>query len=154
MANTYTQIYLHIVFSVKSRLRLIPRDFQSDMHAYIWKTLEGLGHTPIAVGGIDDHVHILLGYNIKMTIPDTVQRVKSHSSKVFSDNHPGGMPFRWQTGYGCFSVSPSHRDVVAHYINNQREHHQSGISFREEIEKIFGKYQITYDEKYLPIPED
>ena len=154
MGHTYSQIYLHIVFSVKCRRRMMPIAMQKQMHSYVWRTLEGLGHKPIAVGGIEDHIHILIAYNLNVPIAETVKKVKSHSSKALNEREPAPIPFHWQSGYGCFSVSPAHCDAVAHYIKHQYEHHHDGISYEDELIHLLQKYHITYIPEYLPLPDD
>ena len=148
MANTYSQIILHVIFAVKSRNALLPTCELPRIHAYIAGTLKKLGHFPYAVGGIENHVHILLGFNITHTIPDMVRDVKSMVSRFINDNHMILYRFEWQAGYGCFSYSKSQVETVCHYISRQHEHHKS-VSFEDEMRLFLDKFDIEYDERYM-----
>lgn len=107
MANTYTQIFLHIVFAVKNRNSLIPAIYLPRVHSYISGTLRQMGHHVHRVGGIDSHVHILIGYNIVQPIPELMRQLKANSSRFINDSHIIPYKFSWQPGYGCFSHSRS-----------------------------------------------
>lgn len=148
MANTYTKIYLHIIFAVKNSNSLIPAIYLRDIHAYICGILKNHGHYVYAVGGIDSHVHILIGYNINQSIPDLVRDVKSSTTTYIKSKHIIPYRFEWQTGYGCFSYSRSQLSAVSKYVNNQNEHHKS-MSLTDEIKSILAKYDIEFDERYI-----
>ena len=148
MANTYSQVYLHIIFAVKNRNSLVPAIYLPRLHAYIGRVLRSHGHFPYAIGGIDSHVHMLVGYNINQSVPDMVRDVKSLSSRFISESHFIPFRFEWQTGYGCFSYSRSQVDAVCRYIANQNEHHKS-VSLEDEIWQMLDKFDIEYDEKYI-----
>ncbi len=148
MANTFSQVYLHIVFAVKNSNSRIPATYLPRVHAYIGGVLRQHGHIPYSVGGIDNHVHILVGYNINQPVPDMVRDVKSSTSRFISESHIIPFKFEWQTGYGCFSYSPSHVENVKRYIENQHQHHKS-VSLEDEIRNILERYGVEYDERYL-----
>ena len=148
MSNTFTKIYLHIVFAVKNRESLIPVTRQDEIHSYIAGTLKGLGHTPYKIGGTDTHIHIVLGYNIKQLIPDLVREIKKASTKFINESHMIPFKFNWQRGYGCFSASPSHLNQLCDYVEHQYEHHKN-ISFHDEMKRILDKYDIIFDESYI-----
>ncbi|MCM1484179.1 MAG: transposase [Muribaculaceae bacterium] len=148
MANTYTQIYLHIIFAVKNRNSLLPPVYIPKVHAYIGGVLRNLGHYPCSVGGIDSHVHMLVGYNVNQSIPDMVRDVKSSASRYINDSHFIPYRFEWQAGYGCFSHARSQVDVVCKYIRNQYQHHKN-ITLTDEIRSIFEKCGMRYDERYI-----
>ena len=148
MANTYTQIYLHIIFAVKNRMSLLPAIHLPRIHAYIGGILKQHGHIPIAVGGINNHVHILIAYDLRQSVSDMVRDVKSSTSKFINESHLIPFHFEWQNGYGCFSYSHSQIDTVSNYINRQAEHHKS-ISFNTEIKNIMDRLGIQYDPQYI-----
>ena len=148
MANTYTRIYLHLIFAVKGRESLLPIYIQPRVHAYMTSILNNLGHHPIAVGGIDNHVHILLGYSPTQSIPDLARELKVSTTKFINTNGFIPFVFNWQRGYSCFSYSQSQVEAVKQYIRHQPEHHK-GISLRDEVMKIYEKFGVEYDERYI-----
>ncbi len=149
MANTYTQIYLHVVFAVNHRNALLPAVIHPKVHAYMSGILKGLGHVPIAIGGTEDHVHCLFGYNINKTIPETVRDLKSASTNYINASHFIPFKFEWQRGYACFSYSRSQIDAVAQYINHQYEHHKN-TTFDDEIKRFLELFEIDYEMRYIP----
>lgn len=149
MANTYTQIYLHVVFAVNRRDALMPAIIQPKIHSYIAGVLKGLGHVPIAIGGTDDHIHCLFGYNINKTIPETVRDMKSASTLYINASRFIPFKFEWQKGYACFSYSQSQIESVTQYILHQYEHHKH-TTFDEEIKRILERFEIEHDLRYIP----
>ncbi|MDE6264930.1 MAG: IS200/IS605 family transposase [Paramuribaculum sp.] len=148
MANTFTSVYIHLVFAVKNRTAIIPPPWQTRIWAYIARSIEAHGHTPIAVGGTHDHIHILMKYKITELIPDLVRDIKTGTAKFISENKVSLGRFSWQTGYGCFSYGASQVEDVKNYINNQAMHHR-GRSLRDEIKSYLDRCGIEFDEKYL-----
>lgn len=147
--NTYTDIILHIVFSVKYRDGVIGKYWKSDLHAYMASVFIANGHHPIIIGGIEDHVHCLIEYNPKQSIPEMVREVKTSATNWINCGHFTMCRFAWQKGYGAFSLSKSHIDQTRRYIANQEQHHH-GESFRDEVARILRNRNISFDEKYLP----
>src|SRR6478609_6086683 len=125
MPNTYSQITIHAVFVVKRRENFILREWRDDLHTYISGIITGKGARSLAVGGWKDHVHILFGMPVTMSISDLMSVVKANSSKWINEQHFIKGKFQWQEGYGAFSYAKSQRDIVIRYIINQEEHHQS-----------------------------
>ncbi len=148
MANTFSQIYLHVVFAVKNREALLPATIRSRVYAYISTFLHDAGNIPLAIGGTDDHVHILFAYNINTRIPDVIRELKSNVSRFVNDNNLIAYKFEWQRGYGAFSYSHSHIEAVKRYIRNQTEHHKQ-ISFKDELVHILECFGMDFDERYL-----
>ena len=148
MANTYTKIYFHIIFAVKGRESMLPLTEQMRVQQYMATVLRTLGQTPIAIGGTENHVHLLVEYRPNIGLADMVREVKTSSTKFINCNRLIPYKFSWQRGYGCFSYSPSQIDVVKRYVLNQLEHHKR-VSFREEITTTYAKFGIDYDEKYI-----
>ena len=148
MANTYTKIYLHVVFAVKNRVALLPPHNQLRIFLYIRKILENNGHLPIAVGGTCDHVHLFFVYSIKQSIPDLVREIKMNTTKFIKDQHLSPLCFCWQKGYACFSYSHSQVDAVKNYVVKQNEHHR-GRTLRDEIRLMFERFGVEYNEDYI-----
>ncbi|MDE6263147.1 MAG: transposase [Muribaculaceae bacterium] len=148
MANTYTKIYLHVVFAVKNREALIPAIYLPELHAYIGGIIKKMGHTPMCIGGTENHIHCLIQYNLNQSIPDMVRDLKCSSSAHINRQNIIPFRFEWQRGYACFSISHSHIDSVTDYIRHQFEHHNN-VTLEDEIIKIMKKYDIDYDPQYI-----
>jgi putative transposase len=148
MANTYTQIYLQIVFSVKGRQNLIHKNWKDELHKYICGVVNGKDQKVYAIGGVADHIHILVSIKPTILISDLVRDIKANSSKWINENHYIIGKFQWQDGFGAFSYSQSHLDNVIAYINNQELHHQNK-TFKDEYIELLHKFNIEFDEKYL-----
>ena len=147
MANTYTQIYVMIVFSVKGRMRLITKEYEEQIHKYVSKIVIEHSQKLICINGTDDHLHILVSIKPDIAISDLVRLIKSNSSKWINEEKGWFKgKFHWQIGFGGFSYSRSQLDDVIKYIKNQKEHHQS-ITFKEEYKKLLDSFSIEYDEK-------
>jgi len=148
MSNTYSQIFIQIVFAVKGRRSLIPPKSQETVNKYISGIISTKGHKSIIVNGVSDHIHIFIGYKPSGSLSDLVREIKNNSSKYINENKLASSKFNWQTGYGAFSYSKSHIDNVYHYIQNQQAHHQKE-SFKSEYLNFLQKFAIEYEEKYL-----
>lgn len=148
MANTYTQIYIQIVFAVKGRQNLISKENREELHQFITGIISNRGQKLFAVFAMPDHVHILVSMSPKVSISDLVRDIKAGSSKFINDKKWMNEKFNWQEGYGAFSYSKSSVDSVVRYILNQEEHHQNK-SFKNEYLDFLEKFEIEYDSKYL-----
>ena len=149
--NTYSDIYLHIIFSVKYRDAVIGKYWLPSLHAYIASIFNSNGHTPIIVGGVEDHVHALVRYNPNQSIPDMVKEVKKGASSWINTTHQTMCKFAWQKGYGVFSYSRGQIEQVKTYIQNQDAHHHGrNISHIDEFKHILDERGITYNIEYLP----
>ena len=148
MANTYTQIYLHIVFSVKGRLNLIQKDWKEELHKYICGIVNRQNEKVYAIGGVADHVHILISIKPNIAISDLVREIKANSSKWVNGKRFVLGKFEWQEGFGAFSYAQSQLNAVINYINTQ-EHHHKNKTFKEEYLDLLSKFSIEYEEKYL-----
>ena len=148
MANTYSQIYIQIVFAVKGRQNLITKANQEELHKYISGIITGRDQKLLAIFAMPDHVHILIGLKPNISISDLVRDIKSGSSKFINDNKWINGKFNWQEGFGAFSYSKSNIDHVIKYIQNQEYHHQNK-SFKDEYLDFLEKFEIEYDEQYL-----
>ncbi|HET7153345.1 MAG TPA: IS200/IS605 family transposase [Candidatus Kapabacteria bacterium] len=148
MANTYTQIHIQIVFAVQGRQNIIPTAHKDELYKYISGIVRNDGHKLLAIGGMPDHIHILVGFRPDMALSDFVRDIKAHSSKFINEKHWFPGKFAWQNGYGAFSYSASHVNNVIDYIRNQEQHHAKS-TFREEYMKLLEAFNVAYDEKYV-----
>lgn len=139
MSSAYVSVRVHCIWSTKNRDRLISDAAQSRVWGYINQVGVNLGMKMLAVGGVSDHVHVLIGLPPLMSIAEAVQKLKANSSRfVRQEFEPG---FRWQESYGAFSVSISHIDATIGYIKNQREHHKRR-DFQAEMRAILKKHGL------------
>ncbi|WP_028121419.1 IS200/IS605 family transposase [Epilithonimonas tenax] len=148
MANTYTQIYIQIVFAVKGRQNLIPKEHRDELHKFITGIVSNRGQRLFAIFAMPDHVHLLVSISPNVLISDLVRDIKAGSSKFINDKKWIVGKFNWQEGYGAFSYSKSHVDNVVKYILNQEEHHKKK-TFKEEYLDFLRKFDIEYDDKYV-----
>ena len=144
---SYISMHAHIVFATKNRQKLILPAWREQLHEYLGGTAKGLGAFPQGIGGVEDHVHLLIGFKATHRLSDFMQELKKASSiwihdKIKSEN------FRWQEGYSAFSVSAPARPAVKRYIANQEEHHRKK-SHREELIELLERAGIEFDPKLL-----
>lgn len=148
MANTYSQIYIQIVFAVKGRANLIPKKHREELHRYITGIVENREQKTLSIFCMPDHTHLFVGLKPNISTSDLVRDVKAGSSKFINDKAWMKEKFNWQEGFGAFSYSRSHIDSVCRYILNQEEHH-SKRTFKDEYLELLKKFDVNYDEKYL-----
>lgn len=148
MANTYTQMNVHAVFSVKGRGNFIAKKWGDELFRYIAGTLTETKNYSLSVGGHKDDVHIFFELNPAISVSDILKNVKAKSSKWINTKDFVAGKFEWQSGYGAFTYSRSQRDKVINYIMKQEEHH-SKKSFKEEYLELLRKNEIKYEDAYL-----
>lgn len=148
MANTYTQIYIQIVFAVKGRQNLIPKIHKDELYKYITGIVRNKNQKLITINGMSDHIHILIGLKPDVALSDVVRDIKANSSKFINNKKWFRGKFSWQEGFGAFSYSQSQLDSVVAYIKNQEKHH-SKTTFKEEYKKLLEKFYVEYEDKYL-----
>ncbi|MBO0933340.1 IS200/IS605 family transposase [Fibrella aquatilis] len=148
MPNTYTQLYIQVVFAVKHRHGLIRPEWKEDLYRYMTGIIQKQGHKLIAINGMSDHVHVFIGFNPKQAVSELMQYLKMDSSKWINEKRLTSAQFEWQTGYGAFSYGHSQIDVVVKYIQNQ-EHHHRERTFLQEYKALLRKFDIPYDERYV-----
>jgi REP element-mobilizing transposase RayT len=148
MANTYTQIHIQFVFAVKHRDGLIHVSFKDELYQYIAGILKNNNHKLLAINGIPDHVHILIGMRPTQSISDLLQDIKGSSSKWINEKNFLRTKFEWQEGYGAFSYAKSEVNSVIRYIQNQEEYHKSE-SFRDEYLQLLKDFNVEFDERYI-----
>lgn len=148
MAQSLSQVYVHIVFSTKNRQAIIDEAIQAGLFEYIGGICKGLECIPLRVGGHNDHIHVLCILSKKITQIKLLEEIKKQSSKWIKTKGESYRNFYWQSGYGIFSVNPSETDVVVNYIKNQAEHHAKR-TFQDEFRAFLRKYNVDYDERYV-----
>jgi REP element-mobilizing transposase RayT len=148
MANTYTQINIHAIFSIKGRENIITRNFREDLFKYISGILNQNNQYSLAVNGYKDHVHLFFELHPTKALADIIRIVKTNSSKWINENSFVKGKFSWQEGYGAFSYARSQRDDVIKYIMNQEKHHEKR-TFREEYYDLLKKFQIEFNDHYV-----
>jgi putative transposase len=145
MGSTYYSLHYHWVCSTKERRPFI-RNWKPLFHEYIGGTIRGLGGEPLKVGGVEDHVHALIGLKTTHCLADFSRELKKATSVWAKAQHD--RDFEWQEGYAVFSVSASMVETVGAYIDHQEEHHRK-MDFMEELKQLLGKHGVNYDPKYL-----
>ncbi|WP_346236840.1 IS200/IS605 family transposase [Niabella insulamsoli] len=148
MANTFTKIYLHIVFSVKKRQCLIEKSWRDELYKYICGIVNQNEQKVYAIGGVADHIHILVSMKPNIALSDLVRDIKASSSKWINEKGFIEDKFQWQEGFGAFSYAQSQLDNVIRYINNQEQHHIRK-TFRDEYTGLLEKFNVPYEDRYL-----
>jgi REP element-mobilizing transposase RayT len=147
MPSTFLALHYHIVFSTKERNPLIEPSWRDRLHEYLGGTVGGLGGYIQGVGGVADHVHLLVGLKATHCLADFMRELKKASS-VWVHEEIQQPAFAWQEGYGAFTVSPTARPKVQKYIANQAEHH--GVkTFREELAEFLKRAGVKYEDRFL-----
>ncbi len=148
MANTYTKIYLHLVFSPMGHENVIPVRHKEELQKYTAGIIQNRKHKLLAINFMPDHVHIFIGYSPSQALPDLLRDIKANTSKFINEKKWMPGRFQWQEGYGAFSYGHSQINDVIHYVNSQEEHHKRA-SFREEYLKLLEKFDVDFDPKYM-----
>ena len=148
MANTYTQLYVHIIFAVKGRQNLISTNWKDEIYKYITGIITNKEQKLIAINGMPDHIHILIGLKPDKSISDLVRDIKSNSSKFINDKKWINGRFEWQTGFGAFSYSHSQLTNVINYIQRQEEHHKTK-TFKEEYTEFLKLFNVEFKKEHL-----
>ncbi len=148
VANTYTQIYLHIVFAVEGRQSLIPSEHNQELQKYITGIVSSQKHKLIAINNMPDHLHLLIGMRPDASLSDLVRDIKAFFAKFINEKHWVAGRFSWQEGFGAFSHARSQLGTVIRYIENQPKHHQKK-SFRDEYIALLEKFEVDYEQRYI-----
>jgi REP element-mobilizing transposase RayT len=148
MANTFSQIYIQVIFAVKGRENLISKSWKDELFKYITGICINKNQKLIAINGVQDHVHILIGLKPSMSLSDLIQDIKANSSRFINEKKWVKGKFNWQEGFGAFSYSHSQLKDVIKYIENQ-EIHPSKKSFKLEYLNFLQKFEVPFDEQYL-----
>jgi len=148
MANTYTQIYLHVVFAVSGRTCVIRPNRKEELQKYITGIVTQRKQKLIAINCMPDHTHILVGLKPDESLSDLIGRIKTGSSNHINEQRWIGCRFSWQEGFGAFSVSHSQLSDVINYIRNQENHHRRS-SFQQEYLGFLDRHNVPYDKRYI-----
>ncbi len=148
MANTYTQIHLHLIFAVKYRTGIIEDKWKDELYKYITGIIQSNNHKLLIINGMPDHIHILIGIRPNQSVSELLQDIKGSSSKWINEKGFVKGKFEWQEGFGAFSYSKSQIKDVIKYIENQEEHHKKR-TFREEYLAFLDAFEVEYNEKYI-----
>jgi REP-associated tyrosine transposase len=146
MGSTFSSLHYHVVFATKERRPLIRAPWLPRLHEYIGGTLRGLGVVPETIGGVQDHIHLLMSVRTTDAPADLVRELKKASSVWVAENHDP--LFSWQEGYSIFSVSWTHCSVLRNYIARQEQHHRR-LPFVDELKRLLEKNGVRYEPKYL-----
>lgn len=148
MAHTYTNVLIHYIFSTKNREPIITAELQDRLWPYMGGIARENNMKALAIGGVKDHVHLLLSIPPTLSIAKAIQLIKGGSSKWVHDTFPNHKHFHWQEGYGAFSMGFSHIEDTIAYISRQKEHHQRK-TFQEEYIAFLKKHEMEYDVQYV-----
>ena len=146
MGSTFHSLHYHVVFSTKERRPSLRPEWRDRAHAYIGGIVRNQDGVAEAIGGVEDHVHLLLGLKTTHRISDLMRDLKKDSSTWIADNFSPG--FAWQEGYAVFTVSASNVDAVRAYIGRQEEHHRK-TTFADELRQFLEKHGVMHDPQYL-----
>jgi putative transposase len=145
MAHSYTRNHIHLVFSTKERRNTISKELRPRLWAYLGGICKNHEMIALAIGGTENHIHILFHLSPMLALAKAVQLLKGNSSKWIGEQ---GIEFAWQEGYGAFSVSSSNLEAVTRYIRNQEAHHRK-YSFEDEFRSLLKKHGAEYDPRYI-----
>jgi putative transposase len=147
MPSTHTGLHYHLIFATKNREPILSEGWRTRLHEYLGGTVRGLDGVPQGIGGVADHVHLLVALKATHCLADFMRELKKASSAWMMAALPK-QHFQWQEGYAAFTVSPTARVAVQKYIANQEDHHRRR-SFRDELIVLLRKAGVEYDERYL-----
>jgi REP-associated tyrosine transposase len=147
MSSTHLSLHYHLVFGTKEHEPLIASAWRDRLHAYLGGVIRTLDGVPETIGGVADHVHLLVGLRATHTLADVLREIKSVSS-AWVHEEVGVRSFAWQEGYGAFTVSSSQLENVRKYIQKQEEHHRTR-TFRDEYLALLRRAGVEFDERYL-----
>lgn len=148
MGNTFIALYVHAVFRTKNSERVLSADVCDKLYPYMGGVVRDENMKLLAIGGTDDHVHVLLSLPADMAVSRVMQVIKASSSRWIHETFPHLSMFGWQEGYGAFSIGSSQIEATRAYIHNQAEHHRQR-TFMDEYKAFLDKHGIAYEERYL-----
>lgn len=148
MANTLTSLHYHVVFSTKDREAWISPEIEQRVWSFLGGIANENGMKLYQIGGMPDHIHMLISLPTSLAVSKALQQIKGGSSKWIKTEFERLAGFAWQDGYGAFTVSKSNVPEVAEYIRGQKEHHRTK-TFQEEYVAFLKRHEIQYDDRYL-----
>jgi REP element-mobilizing transposase RayT len=147
MSNTYSQIYIQVVFAVQNRKALIKSNWENELFKYITGIVQNKGQKMLAINGTSNHIHFLIGMKPTCCLSDLVREVKKSSNTFITDQNFTSTNFKWQEGFGAFSYSQSQLSTVIKYIDNQKQHHKKK-TFKEEYIAMLKAFEIEFKEEF------
>ncbi len=148
MAQSLSNILIHIIFSAKNRVPFITKEIEKELYGYIVGIAKEYDSHVYEIGGVEDHIHILASLSRTMTISKLIEELKKGSSKWIKTKNTQYFDFSWQNGYAALSIGYSNVKALREYIQNQNEHHKKNL-FQDEMRLFLNKYEISFDEKYI-----
>ena len=148
MANTYSQIHIQAIFAVQGRANLIRSEWREELFKYISGIFRNQKQKLLAIGGIEDHIHLLFGLRPSLALSDLMRDVKANSSVFINESGFVRGKFNWQEGFGAFSYSRSQVDTVVKYVLNQEKHH-ARRSFKQEYIGLLDRFEVEYEDRFL-----
>jgi REP element-mobilizing transposase RayT len=146
--TTYSQIYIQVVFAVKYRESLILPEWEEELYKYITGIVQNKEQKMLAINGMPDHIHFLIGMKPSCNLSDLVREVKKSSNAFIKEKRFTPFNFQWQEGFGAFSYSHSSLDNVIGYIMKQKEHHKKQ-TFKDEYLSFLKSFDVEYKEEYV-----
>lgn len=147
MSNTFSQIYIQVVFAVQNRKAQIKPTWENELYKYITGIVQNKGQKMLAINGTSNHIHFLIGMKPSCCLSDLVREVKKSSNSFIKENHFTPANFNWQEGFGAFSYSQSHLTTVINYIENQKIHHKKK-TFKDEYIAMLKAFEIEFNEEF------
>ena len=148
MKGTFSKLFIHTVFGVKRRQNLISETWEVELYKYIAGIITNKGQKLIAINGMPDHLHILIGIKPNYCVSDLIREVKKSSNEFIKERRYTSVPFQWQEGFGAFSHEESSLTRVITYIKNQKVHHRKE-NYQDEFVRILKEFNVEYEERYL-----
>jgi putative transposase len=148
MSDTFSKIYIHVVFAVKNRHALIQSSWDEHLYKYITGIVQNKGQKMLAINGTSNHIHFLIGMKPSCCLSDLVREIKKSTNMFIKENNYTNYHFAWQEGFGSFSYEHSQISFISDYILNQKEHHKNN-TFKDEYIKILNAFDVEYNQEYL-----
>ena len=148
MADTYSQIYIQVVFAVQNRNAFIKPVWEEELYKYITGIVQNKGQKMLAINGTHNHIHFFIGMQPTCCLSDLVREIKKSSNTFIKEKEMRSYNFKWQEGFGAFSYGHSQLTDVIQYIERQKEHHQKR-SFKEEYLAFLKAFEIEFKNEYL-----
>ena len=146
---SFTQSVYHIVFSTKHRFPAISEDKERVLYKILFDLMKKQGAFVYRIGGMPDHIHILVDITSKISLQDFVKKLKQESSYLAARNDAFPNWCGWEEGYAAFTYSIKDIPNIIQYIINQKEHHKI-VSFRDEYRQWLIEMGVSPNEPYFP----
>lgn len=145
--STFTQLYVQVVFAVRGRACLIQPAWENELYGYVGGILKAKGQKPLAINGMPNHIHLVIGIKPTVSLSDLVREIKKSSNCFIHEKKFSPHPFQWQEGFGAFSYHQSQLGTIIRYVQNQKAHHATK-TFREEYDALLEEYQLKPDMRF------